>query len=61
MYHDNNDNGDNDNKIQTALILGVEPTNGPEHRIHAVAMLCWGRWQRSSWSTELFAKKLFIH
>jgi hypothetical protein len=40
MHRGNSDNGDNDNKLQTALILGVESKNGPEHRIHIVALLC---------------------
>jgi len=37
MHHDNNANGGNDDKLQTALILGVELKNG--HRIHIVAIL----------------------
>ena len=57
MHRDNNDNGDNDDKLQMALTFGVELKNEPEHRIHIVAMLYWGRWHRSSWSTELCVKK----
>ena len=39
MHHDNNGEGDNDNKFQTARIFCVELKNGPEHRIHIVALL----------------------
>jgi len=57
MHHDNNDNGDNDNKLQSACILCVQLKNGSKHRIHTVSLLGRGRWQRPSWSAELCFKK----
>lgn len=57
MRHDNNGNGDNGNKFQTARIFCVELKNGPEHGIHIVALLRKGKWQRFSWNTELCVKK----
>jgi hypothetical protein len=61
MYHNNYDNGENDNKLQTALMLVVALKNGPEHGIHIVALLCRGKWQRNSWSAELCVKKRTVH
>jgi len=60
VYHDNNDNGDND-KLQTALVLGVELKNGPEHRIHIVTLLYKSKRQRPSRSAELCVKNSSVH
>jgi hypothetical protein len=34
------DDNDNDDKLQMALVLGVELKNGPAHRIHIGSLLC---------------------